>query len=100
MPPPGPSHSDSDPLDVLHGFRLRESEGTGEVMPPFGSGAPMESPQSQSMKLHGRPFELVCAMLSVAYGKKGAITRGLEVGDDVDVYKMAHPELRRKLAYG
>ncbi|ORX37820.1 hypothetical protein BD324DRAFT_623449 [Kockovaella imperatae] len=99
----GPSRlnrTEYDSLDVLHGFRLQGSKEMGDVMPPFGSSAPMDSPQSQSMKLHGRPLELVCAMLSVAYGKKGVVMRGLEIGSDVNIYQVVDADMRRRLAYG
>ena len=66
-------------VDVLHGFRLGQSAanpaGADDVMPPYGSSAPMESPQSKSMKLHGRPLELVCAMIGVAYAKLAVAVR-------------------------
>ena len=91
-------------VDVLHGFRLEESTsksaGGGVVMPPYGSSAPMESPQSKSMKLHGRPLELVCAMIGVAYGKRVVGERITMDSGDLQLDKMVDQEMKEKLRDG
>lgn len=103
-------------LDVMHGFHPSQSSAEwslqksqelsaslisdGEKMPPFGSGEPTESFQSKSIKLHGRPYELVCAMLSVAYGRKGLRRAGTEPGFDLDLNALADQEMRTRLEPG
>lgn len=72
----------------------------GGPMPPYGSREPAESWQSKSLKLHGRPLELVCAMLSVAYGKRSLKRAGVEEGYEVDLEGLADADMRLRLEPG
>ena len=107
-------------LNVMHGFHPSQHppmwslpEGQGQQqqqqqqtqnddtrMPPFGSSEPAESFQSKSMRLHGRPLELVCAMLGVAHGKGETKRRGLENVHDLDLELLVDHDLRIKLEPG
>jgi hypothetical protein len=104
-------------LDILHGLNpadtsawslvdaLGEGSGgdaapVGGPMPPYGSREPAESWQSKSLKLHGRPLELVCAMLSVAYGKRDLKRAGAEEGYEVDLERLVNAEMRSRLDPG
>ena len=102
-------------LDILHGFTPLEdspgwtladagatgTDGTeGGPLPPYGNREPNESDQSKTLKLHGRPLELVCSMLSVAYGKKPLKRSTVEEYCDVDLEALVDNDMRARLEPG
>ncbi|WVR08188.1 hypothetical protein IAU60_005234 [Kwoniella sp. DSM 27419] len=55
---------------------------------------------ADSMKLHGRPAELTCAMLKVAYGKIHVKRVGPIDEEDLDLIKIVDEKTRNKLEGG
>lgn len=84
-----------NPVVNEYGTAVRTS-----TKPSYGSREPPEDYQSQSMKLHGRPLELVSAMLNVAYGKRGVKRLRTDEGSELDMGKVVGPDLRNKLEQG
>lgn len=58
-----------------------------------------ESSQVKSIKLHGRPLELVCAMLKVAYAKC-TIKGGRKAAEEIDLDSLVDADMRRRLERG
>jgi hypothetical protein len=102
-------------LDILHGFAPLEdspgwtladagasgTEGTDAgIMPPYRNSEPNESDQSKTLKLHGRPLELVCAMLGVAYGKRPMKRSVVEEFCEVDLEALVDHDMRARLEPG
>lgn len=100
-------------LDILHGFNPLENSPTWTLadaaagngtdtgsMPPYSRADAGGNHQAKSMKLHGRPLELVCAMLSVAYGKRSMKRAGVEEAFDVDLEVLVNHEMRSRLEPG
>ena len=81
--------------DLLHGIVPYPQTGPEDLLAEFQFTPPraeaMASEQIRNMKLHGRPLELVTAMLGSVYGRK---IRKLDLGRLVD------DEMRRKLEPG
>jgi hypothetical protein len=98
---------------VLQGFQLaREWEETqpwGNHQAPHDTfagpaGAGLEVPvpdsnQVKSIKLHGRPLELVCAMLKVAYAKC-EMKNGRSAAEELDLEALLDGDIRRRLESG
>ena len=97
-------------LDILHGLNPLEHSPAWTLADAANGGAegagmsyasePSESYQSKSMKLHGRPLELVCEMLGVAYGKRGTRRAGVEEAFDIDLEALVSHEMRSRLEPG
>lgn len=103
-PTQGQSGFDTDLSALFSSNELLAAGETGQDGMGSGMGGrePPENYQSKSMKLHGRPLELVCAMLSVAYGKRGPRRPGAEDGVEVevDLTKVVGRDLKARLEQG
>ncbi|ORY34858.1 hypothetical protein BCR39DRAFT_585803 [Naematelia encephala] len=97
-------------LDLMHGFTPALDDGTiislDEVpidphLTAQNGASPAEAPRVKSMKLHGRPMELVCAMLKVAYGKQRKVFRKkLLDEEDLDLDLLVDSRMRTRLEPG
>ncbi|WWC65953.1 uncharacterized protein I303_108575 [Kwoniella dejecticola CBS 10117] len=101
-------------LDVLHGISplaqqpqashplqpasLDEASRIQPEAPSFDQNEVFD--QSKSMKLHGRPAELACAMLRVAYGKIGVKRKPHIDDDDVNLNDLVNRGLKARLQPG
>ncbi|KAK6908807.1 hypothetical protein I203_102811 [Kwoniella mangroviensis CBS 8507] len=95
-------------LDVLTGISplaihqqpasLDEASRIQPDLPTYDHGDCID--QSKSMKLHGRPAELACAMLKVAYGKIGVKRRPKVDEDEVNLNELLDEQTRARLQPG
>ncbi|WWC73543.1 uncharacterized protein I206_107515 [Kwoniella pini CBS 10737] len=101
-------------LDVLHGISplalqpphthqhqpasLDEASRIQPELPPFDQNEAFD--QSRSVKLHGRPAELACAMLKVAYGKMDVKRKSHIDDDEVDLNDLVDEKLKSRLQPG
>ena len=87
-------------MDPPHGSTANTTWSQGGT-PPQGESEALEAPRTNSIKFHGRPLELLCVMLRVAYGKR-TIRRGesRQEIDDLDLSTLVDPELKPALEIG
>jgi hypothetical protein len=77
---------------------------TGSNNTPTGFGvipndqAGQTPPRERSMKYHARPYELVTAMLHVAYGRKRHIAPRAPLHKDLDIGKLVDEGMRARIA--
>jgi len=101
----GVNHS----LDLIHGFHPADATNSTPLFAPSSAfrinpdqqAENGDSHRVQSMRFHGRPLVLVCAMLRVAYGKNEAkISRQLVTPEEVDLGELADHDMRARLEPG
>ncbi|WWC92926.1 uncharacterized protein L201_007889 [Kwoniella dendrophila CBS 6074] len=95
-------------LDVLHGISplpnsqqpasLDEATRIPSEIPLYETNDTAD--QSRSMKLHGRPAELACAMLKVAYGKTTVKRRPDRDEEDINLNEVVDEPMRARLQHG
>ena len=99
-------------LDLIHAFHPADVTNAKSLFAPtspFLAAAGQRQRRSEdrnshhvrSMRFHGRPLELVCAMLRVAYGKTESRTARQSVGlEDLDLDELVDRDMRARLEPG
>ncbi|WVF68579.1 hypothetical protein IAT40_003348 [Kwoniella sp. CBS 6097] len=93
-------------LDLIHGISPLPKqppslhEAAHSQPEASGNDEPSETNPSNGMKLHGRPAELTCAMLKVAYGKIQVKRKGPFDEEDLDLNKVVDEQMKARLQPG
>ncbi|WVQ96117.1 hypothetical protein IAU59_003219 [Kwoniella sp. CBS 9459] len=102
-------------LDLIHGISplpkqpasLHEAAAAAQTQPPEAAASsssnndePSETNPSNGMKLHGRPAELTCAMLKVAYGKIQVKRKGPIDEEDLNINELVNEQMKARLQPG
>ncbi|OCF37136.1 hypothetical protein I316_01043 [Kwoniella heveanensis BCC8398] len=93
-------------LDLIHGISplAKQPASLHEAAHPQpdapGHDEPSETNPSYGMKLHGRPAELTCAMLKVAYGKIQVKRSGPFEEEDLDLNSVVDEQTKARLQPG
>lgn len=95
-------------MDLFHGFH--PADVTNPFAPSLAFLGPADhamahtdgesSRQTQSMRLHGRPYGLVCAMLRVAHGKNDVRLRTQAMVEDVNLDELVDVDMRKRIEDG